>query len=218
MFTATGAATATSPTTDSVSPGVSVSAGQTSTSPPQPAFVDPEETASRRQQTVEATFVAVRAATAARVARSAVRQKLAARSLGLKRAAQARTWQLPIRRYVLTSGFGSRWGRLHAGEDFAAPVGTDLVSMSTGTVTFAGEQSGYGVMVKIRYWDGTVAHYAHMSTIAVTVGQSVKPGEVVGLSGNTGESTGPHMHLEIHPGGGAPIDPLPWLAARKIPA
>jgi len=160
----------------------------------------------------------VRAATAARVARSAVRQELAARILRLKRAAQAHTWQLPIRRYVLTSGFGYRWGRLHAGEDFAAPVGTELVSMTTGTVIFTGEQSGYGVMVKIRYWDGTVAHYAHMSTISVTVGQNVKPGEVVGLSGNTGESTGPHLHLEIHPGGGTAIDPLPWLADRKIPA
>jgi len=149
-------------------------------------------------------------------ARSSERQDIAARNVAAKRAEQAHSWQLPIKSYVLTSGFGLRWGRLHAGEDFAAPVGTKLVSMSTGTVTFTGEQSGYGVMVKIRFWDGTVGHYAHMSRISVTEGQRVDPGDVVGQSGNTGESTGPHLHLEIHPDGGKAIDPLPWLADRKI--
>ena len=115
-----------------------------------------------------------------------------------------------------TSDFGWRWGRLHAGDDFAVPIGTDLVSMSSGTVTFAGEQSGYGVLVKIRYWDGTITYYAHMSRISVTEGESVKPGQVVGQSGNTGGSTGPHLHLEIRPDGGAAVDPTPWLTDRKI--
>ena len=151
-------------------------------------------------------------------ARSSERQDIAARNLVARRAAEAHTWQLPIKTFVLTSGYGFRWGRIHAGEDFAAPVGTPLVSMSTGTVVFAGQESGYGNMVKIRYWDGTLTFYGHMSLLSVTDGESVDPGEVVGESGNTGESTGPHLHLEVHPNGEAAIDPLPWLAEHKIPA
>jgi murein DD-endopeptidase MepM/ murein hydrolase activator NlpD len=151
-------------------------------------------------------------------ARSSERQDVAARNLAATREEQAHSWQLPMATCVKTSSFGWRWGRLHAGEDFAAMVGTSLVSMSTGTVTFAGPESGYGNIIKIRYWDGTITFYGHMSAISVTQGESLTPGEVVGKSGNTGESTGPHLHLEVHPGGGAAIDPLPWLADHKIPA
>jgi len=83
-------------------------------------------------------------------------------------------------------------------------------------VVFAGQQSGYGNIVQIRYWDGTVSYFGHMSRIQVNVGEAVAPGDIVGESGNTGHSTGPHLHLEIHPSGGAAIDPLPWLAAHHI--
>jgi murein DD-endopeptidase MepM/ murein hydrolase activator NlpD len=150
------------------------------------------------------------------VARAAERKNLAARALAAKRAAEAHAWQLPITNPVRSSPFGYRWGRLHAGEDFAVSEGTNLASMSTGTVIFAGQESGYGNLVKIRYWDGTISYYGHMSHLSVTAGESVEPGEVVGRSGNTGHSTGPHLHLEIHPDGGAAIDPLPWLAAHHI--
>jgi murein DD-endopeptidase MepM/ murein hydrolase activator NlpD len=159
--------------------------------------------------------VAVRALAADR-ALKAKRALEASHALELKLAAQAHGWQLPIKTYVRTSGFGWRWGRLHAGEDFAAPTGTNLASMSTGTVDFAGEQSGYGNLIKIRYWDGTVTYYAHMSGISVTEGEGVKPGQVVGQSGNSGHSTGPHLHLEIHPGNGEAVEPLPWMAAHQI--
>ena len=151
-------------------------------------------------------------------ARSSERQDIAARNLAAKRAERARSWQLPIKSYQLTSGFGSRWGRLHAGEDFAAPVGTTLVSMSTGMVIFAGQESGYGTMVKLRYWDGTVTFYAHMSSLSVTEGERLAPGQVVGQVGNTGESTGPHLHLEVHPEGGEAVNPVPWLSEHQIPA
>jgi murein DD-endopeptidase MepM/ murein hydrolase activator NlpD len=100
---------------------------------------------------------------------------------------------------------------MHEGNDFGTPVGTRLGSMSTGTVIFAGVEGGYGNKVEIEYWDGTVSVYGHMSEIDVVVGQKLAPGDLVGLSGNTGHSTGPHLHLEIHPGGGAAIDPAPWL-------
>jgi murein DD-endopeptidase MepM/ murein hydrolase activator NlpD len=75
---------------------------------------------------------------------------------------------------------------------------------------------GYGYMVKIRYWDGTVSWYAHNSRLLVSVGETVAPGEKVAYSGNTGNSTGPHLHLEIHPGGGAAVSPKTWLAKRGI--
>jgi murein DD-endopeptidase MepM/ murein hydrolase activator NlpD len=151
-------------------------------------------------------------------ARSAERKSLAARASAARRVAQARSWRLPLAKAVRTSSFGFRWGRLHAGEDYAASVGTRLVAMSSGTVTFAGQESGFGNLVKIRYWDGTVSFYGHMSRLLVSAGEAVTPGRVVGLSGNTGESTGPHLHLEIHPRGGAAINPLPWLAAHRVAA
>ena len=153
---------------------------------------------------------------AASSARSAERQDIAARNLAANRAEHAHSWQMPLKNAVETSGFGFRWGRLHAGEDFAAAVGTNLVAMSTGTVVFAGQESGYGNIVKIRYWDGTLTFYGHMSRLSVTDGESVDPGEVVGQSGNTGESTGPHLHLEIHPDGGDAVNPVPWLADHHL--
>ena len=168
-----------------------------------------------RSQAIEDNVLA-RQHPATSVARSAEREELAARDLAAQLAEQAHSWQLPLKNGVLTSGFGLRWGRLHAGEDFAAPVGTNLVSMSTGTVTFASKESGYGALVKIRYWDGTVTYYAHMSRISVTEGDNVVPGQVVGQTGNTGRSTGPHLHLEIHPGDGAAVNPLPWLAGHNL--
>jgi murein DD-endopeptidase MepM/ murein hydrolase activator NlpD len=149
------------------------------------------------------------------VTRSNHRKALAKKAV-TARAASAHSWRLPISHPVKSSGFGYRWGRLHAGEDFAVSTGTPLHSMSTGTVSFAGVQSGYGNIVQIRYWDGTISYFGHMSSISVHKGQAVKPGTLVGRSGNTGHSTGPHLHLEIHPHGGAAIDPLPWLAARHV--
>lgn len=126
------------------------------------------------------------------------------------------TWVLPLANPVHTSGFGPRWGRLHAGDDFGVAVGTPLRSMSNGVVVFAGQQSGYGTMVDIKYSDGTISRYGHMSAIHVSVGQQVSTGQTVGLSGNTGRSTGPHLHLEIHPGGGAPVPPQAWLAGKGL--
>lgn len=126
------------------------------------------------------------------------------------------SWVAPLDSMVFTSPYGPRWGRLHAGQDYSAPIGTPLRSMSSGTIVFAGSMQGYGTTVDIKYWDGTVSRYGHMNAINVAVGQKVGPGEVVGQSGNTGRSTGPHLHVEIHPGGGTPIDPGPWFAAKGI--
>jgi murein DD-endopeptidase MepM/ murein hydrolase activator NlpD len=138
-----------------------------------------------------------------------------AQAAAVKEAA-AHRWVLPVVKYVKTSGFGMRWGSLHAGEDFAAPIGTPVHAISSGVIVFAGEASGYGNKVEIRHWDGTCSWYGHLSEIDVKVGEKVDPGELVGRVGSTGHSTGPHLHLEIHPHGDGPVDPLPWLRAHGL--
>jgi murein DD-endopeptidase MepM/ murein hydrolase activator NlpD len=167
------------------------------------------EAAQRAARAAQRKAVQARLARAAALARAKARQRAAA-------LARARAWRLPITHYTLTSGFGHRWGRLHAGNDFAAPIGSRLVAMSTGRVTFAGAQAGYGNKVEIRYWDGTASSYGHMDRVTARVGQKVAPGTLVGYSGNTGHSTGPHLHLEIHPHGDGPVDPRPWLRAHRL--
>jgi murein DD-endopeptidase MepM/ murein hydrolase activator NlpD len=146
--------------------------------------------------------------------RNAQRIQLA-RAAAVKEAA-AHRWVLPLVKYVKTSGFGIRWGKLHPDENFATPIGTPVHAISSGVIVFAGEASGYGNKVEIRHWDGTCSWYAHLSEIDVKVGEKVDPGELVGRVGSTGFSTGPHLHLEIHPHGNGPVDPLPWLRAHGL--
>ena len=213
-FTATGAAVATKTQVVTFSQNALSTATPTSTATSTPTSTPLNDP---RSQAIEENALAIaRENAGAAAARSDHRKSLAARALAAKRVAQAQSWQLPLNDAVRTSDFGWRWGRLHAGDDFAVPIGTDLVSMSSGTVTFAGEESGYGVLVKIRYWDGTTSYYAHMSSISVADGEIVEPGDVVGQSGNSGHSTGPHLHLEIHPDDGAAVDPAIWLADHNI--
>lgn len=224
MFCAAGAAVATSSKTQSA--GFGQRAANLASA--QPAAASPDALRARhlkeitlaqavardnRAKALEHDMAVVRAAT---VARGVERKKLAARAVKARQAALVHSWRLPITNPVKTSGFGYRWGRLHAGEDFAVSVGTPLAAMSTGEVDFAGPISGYGVLVRIRYWDGTMSYYGHMSSVSVNKGDSVGPGEIVGRSGNTGRSTGPHLHLEIHPNGGDPVDPGPWLRRHNI--
>lgn len=131
--------------------------------------------------------------------------------------AAAHRWVSPVAGYTLTSGFGFRWGKMHPAQDLACPPGSAVHALSSGTVVFAGwSTEGYGNFVKIRYWDGTVSWMAHNSRLIVSVGDQVSPGQLVAYSGSTGHSTGPHVHLEIHPDGGAPVPPLPWLAAHGV--
>ncbi|MDR3653881.1 MAG: M23 family metallopeptidase [Paludibacter sp.] len=104
----------------------------------------------------------------------------------------------------MASGYGWRIDpiyhtrRFHAGMDFAAPIGTDIFATANGTIQSAGWEQGYGNCVQINHGYGYVTLYGHMSAIKVRVGQSVKRGEIIGLVGNTGRSTGPHVHYEVH--------------------
>ena len=109
-------------------------------------------------------------------------------------------------RGTVTSGFGNRWGRLHAGIDVAAPTGTPIWAAKAGTVIFAGQQSGYGNVVIISHGGGLTTLYAHQSQIRASEGQDVAQGDTIGAVGSTGRSTGPHLHFETRYGG-SPRDP-----------
>lgn len=169
--------------------------------------------AERRSAAQKAAQKAARAkqAKAERVARA---KRSAARAKALR---EGRRWVEAIHTGRLTSDFGPRWGRTHDGLDIGAPTGTPLHAMSRGTVVLASGVPSFGNKIEIRYWDGTVSWYGHLSRIDVREGQTVMPGDVVGAVGNTGHSFGAHLHIEIHPtGGDNPVDPAPWLRDRGI--
>ena len=110
----------------------------------------------------------------------------------------------------VSSGFGMRWGRLHAGIDIPLPVGTPLRASDGGRVMIAGWTGGYGNYTCIQHTGSMSTCYAHQSSIGVGVGQSVSQGQVIGSSGNTGNSTGPHLHYEVRING-SPVDPMGYL-------
>lgn len=115
-------------------------------------------------------------------------------------------------RGTVTSGFGWRWGRMHRGVDVAGPVGTPVVAASSGVIASAGWNSGgYGNMVEIQHSDGSMTRYAHNNRLNVSVGQAVKQGQQIAEMGSTGYSTGPHLHFEVHPNGGAAVNPVAYL-------
>ncbi|MGY2065299.1 M23 family metallopeptidase [Blastococcus sp. SYSU DS0619] len=125
---------------------------------------------------------------------------------------------LPVAGARITSGFGARWGTLHAGIDFAAPMRTPEYAVMDGVVLEAGAASGFGLAVYIQHDNGDVTVYGHMDEILVEPGQIVRAGDTIALLGNRGQSTGPHLHFEVHVGGidGQRIDPLPWLRERGL--
>ena len=98
---------------------------------------------------------------------------------------------------LVYSLFGMRWGRMHRGIDISGKSGTPVLAARDGTVTFAGVKGGYGNIVILGHQDGYETRYAHLSSIKASVGGVVKTGDVIGLMGSTGRSTGPHLHFEI---------------------
>lgn len=109
-----------------------------------------------------------------------------------------------------TSGFGSRWGRMHKGVDWATPIGTNVYASSSGTVSIAGAVRGYGYAIYINHPDGRQTRYGHLSKVLVSPGQHVEQGQSIALSGNTGRSTGPHVHFEVLING-SQVNPLDYI-------
>ena len=116
---------------------------------------------------------------------------------------------------VFTSGYGWSWGRIHQGIDIANNTGTPVVAARDGIVTHSGWSGAYGYLVEIAHSDGESTRYAHNSRLLVKKGQVVPRGARISLMGSTGRSTGPHLHFEIRRAGGAALNPLIKLPARK---
>ncbi|MEU3710589.1 M23 family metallopeptidase [Streptomyces catenulae] len=158
---------------------------------------------------------AARKAAAAKAEREAEARKKAEAA---RLAELAKSYLLPVTSYTLTAGFGQagdRWAADHTGQDFAAPTGTPVKAVHSGTITQAGWAGAYGYRIVLTLDDGTELWFCHLSSMVKTGGK-VSTGEVIGRVGATGNVTGPHLHLEVRPGGGGPIDPMPWLRARGL--
>lgn len=119
------------------------------------------------------------------------------------------TFTYPVNARI-TSHFGSRWGTTHKGTDFGVPIGTEVRAAAAGTVSYSGNMSGFGKLIIIDHGNGVTTYYAHNSVLLAKVGQKVKQGEIITKSGNTGRSTGPHLHFEIRISGTS-VDPIKYL-------
>ena len=106
------------------------------------------------------------------------------------------------------------WASNHTGDDLAAPSGTPARAVTAGVVESAGWAGAYGNQVVVRHAGGLRTSYSHLSLIGVDAGDVLRAGAVLGRVGRTGNTTGPHLHLELRPDGGRPIDPCTWLEKR----
>jgi len=116
--------------------------------------------------------------------------------------------------FQYTSGFGPRWGTMHYGTDMSARHGSPILATADGVINFAGWEKGYGKLVKIKHDFGYETRYAHLSKISVKVGQRISQGASIGKMGNTGRSTGTHLHYEIRRNG-KPINPMKYIRAKQ---
>ncbi|MFG2308802.1 M23 family metallopeptidase [Streptomyces sp. NPDC048566] len=154
-------------------------------------------------------------------AKKKAEEEAAAKAEAERLAELAKSYSLPTSSYTLTSTFGeagSMWSSgYHTGLDFAAPTGTLIKAVHSGTVTEAGWAGAYGYRTVLTLDDGTELWFCHQSSISVSTGQKVATGDVIGRVGATGNVTGPHLHLEVHPDG-APtgIDPMAWLQSKGL--
>lgn len=126
---------------------------------------------------------------------------------------------LPVRGYRLTGEFGDSngpWRSGHTGLDFAAPSGTPIRSVAAGRVVSSGYDGRYGNKTVVRLADGTELWYCHQSSSEVSAGDRVKPGQVIGSVGSTGNVTGPHLHLEVRPRTDRPVDPARWFRTHRV--
>jgi murein DD-endopeptidase MepM/ murein hydrolase activator NlpD len=135
-----------------------------------------------------------------------------------RRTREARKYVKPLDGYRVSASFGSTgslWVGAHTGIDLSASYGTSVMSVTTGEVIFAGWDGSYGNKIVVRHWDGTETWYCHLSRIIQRSG-TVAPGDVIGAVGSTGNSTGPHLHFEVHPSGNGAVDPRGFMAELGV--
>ncbi|MEU2900891.1 M23 family metallopeptidase [Streptomyces sp. NPDC088106] len=181
-----------------------------------------EAVAAAEKQAAEAAAKAEKEAEAKAEAAKKKAEEEAAKKAEAERLAKLATqYTLPTSSYTISSTFGQSgayWSSgQHTGLDFAAPSGTLIKAVHTGTITSAGWDGSYGYKTVLTLDDGTEIWYAHQSSISVSVGQQVNTGDVIGRVGSTGNSTGAHLHLEVHTGGASSgIDPMAWLQSKGL--
>jgi murein DD-endopeptidase MepM/ murein hydrolase activator NlpD len=129
--------------------------------------------------------------------------------------AAPKVWLLPMRQYNVTSLYGPRWGRQHAGVDLAAPEGTPFYAVAAGRVILSRYNSGYGLNVWIDHGEGIVTVYGHASRLLVKEGQMVQAGERIALVGNTGHSFGAHLHFEVRIND-RQTEPIAWMKKHGV--
>ncbi|GAA1711033.1 hypothetical protein GCM10009680_59890 [Streptomyces yatensis] len=135
-------------------------------------------------------------------------------------------WQTPVDKFSIGAAFGlagNLWSHNHSGQDFVVPTGTPVHAAHEGVVVKAGPNGGgdgpaYGNAIVIKHDNATYSQYAHLSRIDVRIGQTVTEGQQIGLSGSTGNSTGPHLHFEIRttPNYGTAVEPLKFLRDHGV--
>ncbi|MFD9436457.1 M23 family metallopeptidase [Streptomyces sp. NPDC060002] len=157
----------------------------------------------------------------AAAAKKKAAEEAAAKAEAARLAELAKQYTLPTSSYTITSTFGQAgalWSSgYHTGLDFAAPTGTLIKAVHSGTITEAGWAGSYGYRTILTLDDGTELWFCHQSSISVSVGQKVATGDVIGRVGATGNVTGAHLHLEVHPNGSADgIDPAAWLRGKGL--
>ncbi|TRV80065.1 M23 family metallopeptidase [Streptomyces sp. 130] len=165
---------------------------------------------------------AAKAKEAAKAKARAAREASARAGRSTTRTALGSSYRLPVAGSYVTTGYkssGSLWSSgSHSGIDFHAASGSSVVAVGAGTVVEAGWGGAYGNNIVLRMTDGTYTQYGHLSSIGVSGGQSVAAGQQIGLSGSTGNSTGPHLHFEARttPSYGSDMDPVAYLRAHGV--
>ncbi|MFF2202416.1 peptidoglycan DD-metalloendopeptidase family protein [Streptomyces sp. NPDC058145] len=207
-----------------IHPGLKLSLGKKAAAPTRAESPTPSR-ASRSAQPSDARAAApakTAPATQASPVARATQATQAAPATQAAQAAPATGYTLPVAAPTVGTAYhvaGSMWSSgYHTGVDFVVPTGTSLKAVGAGTVVSAGWGGAYGNQVVIKLNDGYYAQYAHLSQLSVTAGQTVTAGQQVGLSGATGNVTGPHLHFEIRttPDYGSDVDPVAYLRSHGV--
>ncbi|NEE20712.1 M23 family metallopeptidase [Streptomyces sp. SID7499] len=209
--------------------GVSVALGAGVASAADTTAASGAASAVQAQAAAQAKIAKAEAVKAEKAAKAAAAKKAAEKKAAAKKAAAKKakpSWVDPVKKYSLSASFaqnGGMWAHKHSGQDFAVPSGTQVVAAHGGTVVKAGgngagDGPAYGNAVVIKHGNGTYSQYAHLSKVTVHIGQIVKTGQEIAKSGNTGNSSGPHLHFEIRttPNYGSAIDPVKFLRAKGV--
>ncbi|WP_327215287.1 M23 family metallopeptidase [[Kitasatospora] papulosa] len=191
----------------------------------QQAGADAEAKAAQEKVAAEAAAAQAAKQQSVAEAEAAAKKKAAEEAAEKKAEAErlaklAASYAVPTSSYYISSTFGqagSMWSSgHHTGLDFAAPTGTPVKAVHSGTVKSAGYSGSYGYRTVLELDDGTEIWYCHQSSMDVSAGQKVTTGQTIGRVGATGNVTGAHLHLEVHTADGTGIDPMAWLRGKGL--